>query len=119
MSVLPNLIYIGPDKAASTWFFQLFRAHPEIFVTPAKDVYFFDRYFDKGLDWYAQQFEGGEGHQVVAEISHDYLISPIAAERIRETLPNTKLMVCLREPCDRAFSCYLHMVKSGQFSGQL
>ena len=69
MSVLPNLIYIGPDKAASTWFFQLFRAHPDIFVTPAKDLYFFDRYFEKGMDWYLQQFEGGEGHQIVAEIS--------------------------------------------------
>ncbi len=117
MSVLPNLIYIGPDKAASTWFFQLFRAHPEIFVTPAKDLYFFDRYYDKGLDWYLQQFEGAQGHRIVAEISHDYLISPIAAKRIRQLMPTTKLMVCLREPCDRAFSCYLHLVKSGHFSG--
>jgi hypothetical protein len=26
-------------------------------------------------------------------------------------------MVCLREPCDRTFSCYLHLVKSGHFTG--
>ena len=117
MSVLPNLVYIGPDKAASTWFFQLFRAHPEIYVTPAKDVYFFDRYFDKGLEWYSQQFEGGQGFPVISEISHDYLISSVAALRMRRVLPDVKLMVCLREPTDRAFSGYLHLVKSGHFSG--
>jgi hypothetical protein len=117
MPALPNLIYIGPDKAGSTWLFGVLSRHPDVFVTPAKDLYFFDRYFQKGVAWYRRQFAGSDGHSVVCDISHDYLYSRPAAERIREVLPQARLMVCLREPCQRTFSGYLHLVKSGQFAG--
>jgi hypothetical protein len=117
MRVLPNVIYIGPDKAGSTWLFQLLSCHTDAFVTPAKDLYFFDRYYDKGIDWYAQQFDGGAGYRVVGEISHDYLYHRAAARRLRSVLPEVKLLVCLREPCARTFSAYLHLVKGGYFSG--
>ena len=49
MPTLPNLVYIGPDKAGSTWLFHLLTHHEDVFVTPAKDLYFFDRFFDNGL----------------------------------------------------------------------
>jgi hypothetical protein len=86
-------------------------------MTPAKDLYFFDRYYDRGLDWYAHQFSRGAGHRIVGEISHDYLYDCKAAERLRKDLSDVKLMVCLREPCERTFSAYLYLVKCGQFSG--
>ena len=117
MTVLPNLVYIGPDKAGSTWLFGLLSRHPDVFMTPAKDLYFFDRYYDKGIDWYARQFIGGEDRGVVGEISHDYLYDRDAAQRMRDHLPDAKLVVCLREPVERTFSGYLHLIKSGRFSG--
>lgn len=117
MRVLPNVVYIGPDKAGSTWLFQLLSCHADAFVTPAKDIYFFDRYYDLGVDWYARQFEGGAGHRVVGEISHDYLYHRDAARRLRTVLPKAILLVCLREPCERTFSAYLHLVKGGYFAG--
>jgi len=117
MIVLPNVVYIGPDKAGSTWLFRLLLCHSDVFVTPAKDLYFFDRYYHKGIEWYAQQFAGGAGYKVVAEISHDYLYDRAAAERLRAVLPNAKLMVCLREPSERAFSAYLYLIRSGIFTG--
>ena len=86
-------------------------------MTPAKDLYFFDRFYQKGLQWYAQQFDEGAGYPVVGEISHDYLYSQVAAQRLRQDLPDARLMVCLREPCERTFSAYLHLVKSGHFRG--
>lgn len=115
--MLPNLVYIGPDKAGSTWLFRLLEWHPETYVTPAKDLYFFDRYFDRGLGWYAKQFDPLSQHKVIAEISHDYLYSKDAAKRLSESLPDAKLMVCLREPVDRAFSAYLYLLKHGLYSG--
>ena len=57
MTRLPNFIYIGPDKAGSSWLHDVLIEHPQVFMTPAKDLYFFDRYFDKGTDWYAAHFE--------------------------------------------------------------
>lgn len=117
MRVLPNVVYIGPDKAGSTWLFHLLSYHDQAYVTPAKDLYFFDRFYHKGLDWYARQFEGGAPYRIVAEVSHDYLYGRRAAERLQALLPQAKLMVCLREPCERTFSAYLHLVKGGRFSG--
>lgn len=115
--ILPNFVYIGPDKAGSTWLFRLLSQHADVFMTPAKDLYFFDRYYDRGLDWYARQFEGATGQRVVGEISHDYLYDRKAADRLKKDLSDVKLMVCLREPCERTFSAYLYLLKCGQFSG--
>jgi len=117
MTRLPNFIYIGPDKAGSSWLHDVLIEHPEIFMTPAKDLYFFDRYFDKGLDWYAHHFERAADEKIVGEVCQDYLFHPDAAERIGKTLDDVRFMVTLRDPVDRAFSSYLYMLKMGQRPG--
>ena len=117
MTRLPNFIYIGPDKAGSSWLHDVLIAHPQVFMTPAKDLYFFDRYFDKGLDWYAAHFEKATDELVVGEVCQDYLFHPEAAERIRGVLTDPRFMVTLRDPVDRAFSSYLYMLKMGQQPG--
>lgn len=115
---LPDFLYIGPDKAGSSWLHEVLTQHPQVFVTPAKDLYFFDRYFDKGVDWYAAHFARATPQQrVVGEICQDYLFHPEAAERIATVLGSPRLMVTLRNPVDRAFSSYLYMLKMGQQPG--
>jgi hypothetical protein len=115
---LPNFLYIGPDKAGSSWLHEVLIAHPQVFLTEAKDLYFFDRYYDRGLDWYRTQFRRAEDrHTVVGEICQDYLFHPEAAARIRNDLGSTRLMVTLREPAARAFSSYLYMLKHGEEVG--
>lgn len=109
----PNFFYIGPDKAGSTWIFRALRSHPDIFVTSAKDLYYFDQYYERGLDWYTDYFKRAENEVIVADISHDYLYSIEAMSRIKHTLPNARFMVCLREPVDRAFSAYLNLKRVG------
>jgi hypothetical protein len=111
---LPNFLYIGPDKAGSSWLHEVLIRHPEIYLSPAKDLYFFDRYFDRGIPWYARQFEAADEHQrIVGEICQDYLFHPQAAQRIDGVLGEAQLMVTLRDPADRAFSSYLYMLKHG------
>jgi hypothetical protein len=83
-------------------------------LAASKDLYFFDRFFHRGLAWYTQHFNRVHDEEIViGEICHDYLFSPVAARRIVETLPGVRVMVCLREPVSRARSAYLHMVKHG------
>ena len=53
----PDFIYIGPDKAGSSWLHEVLLEHPQVFLTPAKGLYFFDRYYDRGLPWYVSQFD--------------------------------------------------------------
>lgn len=111
---LPNFLYLGPDKAGSTWIHETLIRHPDIYLTPAKDLYFFDRYFDRGVDWYAKFFVDGEGAEVVGEICQDYLADPRAPERIGDVLGKPRVMVSLRDPAERAFSSYLYMRKHGE-----
>jgi Sulfotransferase family len=114
---LPNFLYIGPDKAGSSWLHEVLMSHPQVFMTPAKDLYYFDRYYDKGTDWYAAHFARAGDEKVVGEVCQDYLFHPAAAERIGETLESPRFMVTLRDPVDRAFSSYLYMLKMGQQPG--
>lgn len=113
---LPNVLFIGPDKAGSTWLAEVLADHPDAFVPVAKDIYFFDRYYDRGLAWYESAFAGSGSARVRAEICHDYLFSTKACERIGADLPDVRLLTTLRRPGERAFSSYLHMRKHGRAS---
>lgn len=104
----PDFLYIGIARAGSTWLFEMLRQHPEIFVPRAKDVYFFDRYYDKGLDWYLSHFQETGSAKAVGELSHDYYFSEEATNRILEVLPDVKLICCLREPVGRLVSGYVY-----------
>ncbi len=117
MSQKPNFIYIGTSKAGSTWLFDLLSRHPDVFMTPVKGLYFFDSHFDNGWPWYTQHFAEASGEAVIGEISHSYLYSQIACQRIAEMDPHIRLMVCLREPIDRAFSMYLDGIRNGKWTG--
>jgi len=116
--IKPNFIHIGPGKTGSTWLHEVLIKHPQIFMTEAKDLYFFDRYYDRGIDWYLGQFKAaGPQHKIVGEVCQHYLFSPEAPQRIAECLPQTRLMVTLREPAARAFSSYLYQSKHGAVTG--
>lgn len=113
MSRLPNFLYVGPDKAGSSWLHEMLIGHPDVYLTPAKDLYFFDRYFDRGTQWYAEQFRDATDEAVVGEICQDYLFHPLAAERIASVLTGPRFMVSLRDPVDRAWSSFLYARKHG------
>jgi hypothetical protein len=111
----PNFLFIGPDKSGSSWLFDILRQHPECYVPNCKDIYFFDRYYKRGMSWYLSFFEKAPSHvKAVGELSHDYLFSTDAARRIYKELPDVKIITCLRNPVDRTFSHYLYMIRSGR-----
>jgi len=114
---IPNFAYIGTSKAGSTWLFNALARHPEVYLASSKGLYYFDAHFDRGRQWYLDQFASADSRPAVGEISHSYLSSPDAAARIAEFNPDMRLLACLREPVDRAFSDYLDLVKNGQFDG--
>lgn len=112
---LANFLHLGPGKSGSTWLHEVLISHPEVYFTAAKDLYFFSRYYDRGLGWYSAQFRAaGPQHKIIGEVCPEYLSCPEAPERIRESLgPDVRLMVTLREPASRAFSSYLYLQKHG------
>ena len=114
---MPDFLYIGTSKAGSTWLFNALAQHPEVHLASDKGLYWFDSHFDRGEEWYRAQFAGAGDARAVGEISHSYLSSPEAPGRIAAFNPSMRLLVCLREPVDRAFSDYLDLRKNRQFDG--
>ncbi|MEM0926656.1 MAG: sulfotransferase domain-containing protein, partial [Planctomycetota bacterium] len=110
-------LFIGPPKTGSTWLYEVLAQHPDVMLPTLKDLYFFDRHYERGLAWYAKHFDGSEQASAVGEISHDYLYSKEACWRIANDLPNVKLITLLRDPTDRAISHYKYSRRFGNVSG--
>lgn len=75
---------------------------------------FFDRHYARGVAWYRGHFPARSGARIIGEASPGYLFHPLAPERVRETVPEARLVVLLRDPVDRALSHYHHEVALGR-----
>jgi hypothetical protein len=117
MGRFPNFIYVGANKAGSTWLYDVLARHPDVYMAPGKGLYFFSKHYERGLDWYRSHFEDADDEEIVGEISHSYMYSNDVCKRIAEMDPAIRLMVGLREPADRAFADYLDGVKNGLIHG--
>ena len=103
---LPNFLVIGVQRSATTWLYNYFRQHPEIFVPQnTKEIEYFSRFRHKKLQWYSDHFLGSEGYPAVGEVTPTYLHKATIAD-IHAVLPEAKMIVILREPVGRAYSAY-------------
>ena len=108
---LPTHLLLGERKAATSWIWKQFSDHPDVYVLPKKEIYFFNHHYHKGLRWYRSKFPTDK--RVVMDTTPDYFFDE-CFERIKEDLPNAKLIVCLRHPIERAYSQW----KFGCFCGR-
>lgn len=109
----PDFIIIGTQRGGTTSLYQYLAAHPDIGRAYRKEVHFFDRYFDKGMAWYLAHFPLRGEVPVVGEASPYYLFHPDVPARIAAALPETRFIILLRNPVDRAFSQYHMKVERG------
>lgn len=124
MRVLPNFIIIGAQKCGTTSLFDYMSRHPQIARAFEKEVRFFDLNYDKGLNWYRSHFPTVQRmffdkyllrrNIVTGEATPDDLWDPRSAKRVHDVLPDTKLIVLLRNPIDRAYFHYHHEVRLGR-----
>lgn len=112
MSHIPDpsvitFLMVGCQRCGTTWVDAALREHPEVYLPPQKQTYFFDRHWDKGSSWYLQNFSGvEERHRAVGEVATGYCL-PEASLRMAELAPHAKLIMSMRNPVDRAYS-YFH-----------
>ena len=62
-------------------------------------------------DEYERLYDGAGGALALGEASPHYLYVEKAPHRIKELVPDMKLVAVLRNPVDRAFSSYQHLVR--------
>jgi hypothetical protein len=67
-------------------------------------------------DWecYLRQFDGVRDEKAIGEASPLYLYEPQSAAHIKECVPGAKLLIFLRNPIDRAYSAFVHLVRDGR-----
>jgi hypothetical protein len=112
---LPNLLIPGAGKSGTTSLHGYLSQHPDVFMSEWKEPHFFSNpeFYEQGLDEYAKLFENAGDARIRGESSTTYLQFPHVIERIRASLPETRLIFVLRNPIDRIDSHYRWMVSLG------
>ena len=117
---LPNLIIIGAAKAGTTSLHYYLDLHPEVQMSAVKETNFFagppnGRAYELGqvesLEAYEALFD--PALPVRGEASPNYASAPLragAAERIKDLVPEAKIIYLVRDPVARTLSHYRHRV---------
>jgi Sulfotransferase family len=120
----PNSFIVGAAKSGTTSLHVTLARHPDVYMTDFKEPHFFSRplvydrhaaFFRQVTDESAYQalFRDAADAKVVGESSTTYLWEPTACERIAGRCPTAQIIICLRDPVERAFSHYLDNVRDG------
>jgi Sulfotransferase family len=134
---IPDFIIAGAMKCGTTSMHHILNSHPHIFI-PQREIHFFDvddliqhpdffffngqrwhypSFRKKNLEywqWYSAFFASANGEQLLGEDSTCYLASEVAPERISKVDKEIKIIIMLRDPADRAYSHYWHLVRTGR-----
>jgi Sulfotransferase family len=130
---LPNFLVIGAAKAGTNALYRFLQEHPQVYMSPWKEPKFFAFESAEDLGFraangceapvnatvvlerqeYEQLFDAARGELARGEASPHYLYAEKAPKRIKALVPDMKLVAVLRNPIDRAFSSYQHLVRDG------
>ena len=132
MTQLPNFLIIGAAKGGTTSLYHYLNQHPQVYMSPMKEPRFFaleneklnfqnpDKAINKtsvtSLSEYYKLFDGVTNETAIGEASPLYMYSTKAVERIAHYVPTAKLIAILRNPVDRAYSCYKHLIALEPYS---
>jgi hypothetical protein len=118
---MPNFLIIGAMKSGTTALYYYLEQHHQIYMSPVKEPNFFCHEGQESvgstsvtdIGSYQALFKGVSGERAIGEASNCYLYEPKAAGRIRSYIPDVKLITILRNPIERAYSHFMHAVRSG------
>ncbi|XP_062295041.1 heparan sulfate glucosamine 3-O-sulfotransferase 6-like [Scomber scombrus] len=101
----PQAIIIGVKKGGTRALLEFLRIHPDVRAVGA-EPHFFDRFYDRGLDWYRNLMPRTLDGQITMEKTPSYFVTKEAPSRVCTMNCQTKLIVVVRDPVTRAVSDY-------------
>jgi hypothetical protein len=104
-------VIAGAQRAGTTFLYHLLDQHPQIELArplrPEPKFFLQEELYQQGLAAYHRQFfQLRPAAAVLGEKSTSYMEHPAVAGRIRDLLPEAKLLFLLRDPVERAISNY-------------
>ncbi len=109
-----DFIGIGETKSATSWIFDCLIEHPQVCKISPKEIHFFDRNYQYGMDWYKNFFQHCSKDKLKGEFTPSYLSHKKALIRIKKNFPKAKLIICLRNQLDRMISRYYYNQSRGK-----
>lgn len=129
-SKLPNFLIVGAAKCGTTSLYHYLKLHPDIYMSPNKEPCFFVSKIIKKQSFrdprwlfeklhtvysfksYSKLFKDVRDEKAIGEASTAYLYYyKESIEQIKKYLGDkVKIIIILRNPVERAFSAYTHML---------
>jgi tetratricopeptide (TPR) repeat protein len=111
----PDFIIAGAAKCGTSSIYHYLSRHPQVLLSHKKELDFYWKHFARGVDWYLAHFPTITDHPdwLTGEATPNYLRFPQVAQRIKDTFPQTKIIILLRNPVDRAISWHYHKLNTG------
>lgn len=109
----PKVIIIGAQKSGTTALHSFLKLNYYLKSNkPTNDFeetqFFINKNYFKGINWYLNLFQETNGSIINFEKSANYLTDLKVPLRIKNLLNDTKLILILLNPIDRAYSWYQH-----------
>ncbi len=126
--IWPNFFIVGAPRSGTTSLYEYLRRVPGVYMSPVKEPNYFApgfyrRYREKPIldfgkyfgnqEKYLELFEPVKDEVAVGEASASYLSDPEVPGRIKEAVPEARIIMILRDPVERAYSHYLQNVNNG------
>jgi hypothetical protein len=124
MSRRPNTFIIGKPKSGTTSLYEYLDGHPEVFMSPVKEPFYFAPdlnvggrrrfvYDEHDHSRYLSLFAEAGDEKRVGEASPGYLMSHVAASLVRRFAPDARLIAMFRNPVDMLYSLHHDRVSHG------
>ena len=130
---LPNFLIAGASRSGTSSLHEYLASHPDVFMSRPKELHFFDENINyrKGIEFYQGYFNEVDSETAVGEATPLYfpygLIQESKGEwyidkeedvprRIRDTMPDCRIILTLRHPVHRLYSQYLKNHWQGKIS---
>lgn len=129
---LPNFLVVGAAKCGTTSLWHYLSQHPDVYLPrQRKELHHFaaDAVLahsagpgdgraveDLCASWddYLAQFAEAGDQSAIGDVSPSYFAYPESAVAIRDRLGDPRIVLILRDPVQKAFSQYSHLVRDGR-----
>ncbi|XP_038067842.1 heparan sulfate glucosamine 3-O-sulfotransferase 6-like [Patiria miniata] len=110
---LPKVIIIGIKKGGTQALLNFLKAHPEV-TASGKEVHFFDRFYERDLEWYRRAMPYSYENQLTVEKTPSYFVTPQVPKLIYRMSQDVKFLLVVREPVARAISDHAQSLEKGK-----
>ncbi len=123
----PNFFIVGAPRCGTTAMFYYLGGHPDIFIPPIKEAYYFGKselnelypHLRKGTglikteEEYLALFSKAGSEKCIGEATPTYLMAQSSAEEIYKFNPEAKIIIMLRNPTELLISLHRLGLRTG------